>query len=93
MTTAVATNPCPPASGALPDETEGQNTVHSSTLFVQKDFAQLERIVQQNRTEKGRLIGTVWKTNAFFAVMSHPVHTGNLKASDYQPTLPQRRSG
>ncbi len=73
-----------PASDALPDETDEKYSAHITSFFVQGDFAQLEKIAQQNRKEKGRLIGGVWKTNAFFNAVSFPVHTGELKDSDYQ---------
>ena len=35
-------------------------------MLVQEDFAQLEKIAQQNQIEKGRLLGGVWKTSAFY---------------------------
>src|SRR6266516_7496321 len=46
-----------PGSSAKPDESADLYTAHISNLMVHADFAQLERIAQQNRVEKGRLLG------------------------------------
>jgi hypothetical protein len=82
-------NPLPfPATSEKPTEDSGLYRAHVNTLVVQGDFAQLEKIVQQGRTEKGRLIGGFWKTFEFFGTVSAPTGIGGqLKDSDYQERI------
>jgi tetratricopeptide (TPR) repeat protein len=54
------------ASVTKPDETEDDYVARISQLLTSEDFAQLEKIQQQNRTDKGRLLGGVWKSYAFY---------------------------
>jgi hypothetical protein len=76
--------PLSPSAPRKPEETDDQYRAHISNLLVQEDFAQLEKIAQQNRMEKGRLIGGYWKTYEFFLATGYPTSTGELKDSDYQ---------
>jgi hypothetical protein len=45
---------------------------HITKIVVQEDFTQLEKIAQQNRVEKGRLLGGAWKNNEFFLATAYP---------------------
>jgi hypothetical protein len=45
-----------PGSLAEPDEPDGLYSTRIKNLSVQEDFAPLEKIAQQNRIEKGRLL-------------------------------------
>ena len=73
-----------PGSSAKPDEADNLYRVHISNLLVQEDFAQLEKIAQQNRVEKGRLIGGYWKNYEFFFATGYPFSDGAPKDSDYR---------
>ena len=72
-----------PGSLAKPDELDGLYSARIKNLLVQEDFAQLEKIAQQNRMEKGRLLGGVWKTFAFYNGTGKPVSAGTPTDSDY----------
>lgn len=61
-----------PGSAEKPDESDEAYSAHIRNILVQEDFAQLEKIAQQNRVEKGRLLGGVWKTYAFYTGTSRP---------------------
>lgn len=60
---------------------------HVNNLLVQGDFAELEKIAQQNRTEKGLLLAGVWKNHEFFAATSYPSSPNALTEADYQTQL------
>lgn len=60
--------PTPPEK---PDETDGMYCAHIRSLLLQEDFAQLETIARQNRLEKGRLLGGMWKTSSFYTAASY----------------------
>jgi len=55
-----------PASSAKPTETEDAYGARINEFLVQEDFAQLEKIGRENRTERSRLVGGMWKTYAFY---------------------------
>src|SRR5579862_5133608 len=55
-----------PAPVEKPDQTDEAYSAGIRNILVQEDFAQLEKIAQQNRVEKGRLLGGVWKILAFY---------------------------
>ncbi len=67
-----------------PDQTDEAYTAHIRNILVQEDFAQLEKIAQQNRIEKGHLIGGVWKIWAFHNGTGWPVGTSKPKESEWQ---------
>jgi hypothetical protein len=71
-------------SVAKPDENDDLYRAHIASLLVQEDFAQLEKMAEQNRTEKGRLLGGYWKNNTFFFATGYPQTTGEPTESDYQ---------
>ena len=70
-------------SSAQPDQPDGLYGARIKNLLAQEDFAQLEKIAQQNRIEKGRLLGGVWKTYAFYNSTGMPVSAGTQTDSDY----------
>jgi hypothetical protein len=72
-----------PGSLAKPDEPDGLYSARIKNLLVQEDFAQLEKIAQQSRIEKGRLLGGVWKTFAFYNGTGKPASAGTATDSDY----------
>jgi hypothetical protein len=55
-----------------PVETYEHYYAHITDLLVQEDFTQLEKIAQQNRVEKGLLLGGRWKSYEFFATTAYP---------------------
>ncbi|PYT56589.1 MAG: hypothetical protein DMG35_21815 [Acidobacteria bacterium] len=61
-----------PGSSTKPTETEDVYSARISDLLVQEDFAQLEKTAQQNRTERSRLLGGIWKTFAFYEGFGKP---------------------
>jgi len=74
-----AISPAPPSA---PDETDEHYGGVINTLFLQENFAELEKIEQQNRIEKGRVIGGAWKSYCFFTGIAAPFGE-ELKDSDY----------
>jgi hypothetical protein len=72
---------------SLPTETDAQYGAHINELFAKEDFAQLEEAERQNRVTKARLIGGIWKSSEFFAVLAEPDHTGELKDADFQRSI------
>jgi hypothetical protein len=71
-------------SSAQPDEPDGLYSARIKNLLVQEDFAQLEKIARQDRTEKGRLLGGVWKTYALYNGTGMPVSAETSTDSDYR---------
>ena len=59
----------------------------STTFWFRETSAELEKIAQQNRTEKGRLQAGVWKNHEFFAATSYPHSLKALNDADYQNQL------
>ena len=55
-----------------PSEAPEHYFAHITDLLVQEDFAQLEKTAQQNRVEKGLLLGGAWKNNEFFTATAYP---------------------
>jgi Domain of unknown function (DUF4034) len=74
----------PPAASAATSETEEGYRTDVSLLLAEENFAELEKIAQQNRTERGLLVGDDWKNNAFFNALGYPPHDGDMKDSDYK---------
>jgi hypothetical protein len=62
-------------------ESDTQYGAAINSLFVQENFAELEKIEQQNRVEKGRVAGGIWKSFSFIAIAVPPGEV--LKDSDY----------
>jgi hypothetical protein len=78
-----------PAPSWIPGETEAEYQANITELLVAEDFAQLEKIAQQNRGEKGLFAGSVWKINVFYDAVGYPSHDGETKDSDYQLQIPR----
>ena len=76
-----------PITSAKPDQPDVPYSAHIRGLLFQEDFAQLERIAAQNRVEKGRLIGGMWKTVGFYNGTSAPGDEGVSPDSDWQLLL------
>ncbi len=75
--------PSPAASTAVAETEEGY-LANVAVLIAEEDFAQLEKIVEQNRTERGLFVGGGWKNNAFFNALGDPPHEGEINDSDYK---------
>ena len=71
-----------PAPASLPEETDQQYAVRINSLFVQENFAELEKIEQRNRIEKGRVAGGIWKSFSFFGGIALP--RGEGSDSEYE---------
>jgi tetratricopeptide (TPR) repeat protein len=76
-----------PASPTKPTETEDAYGAQMSDLLVHEDFVQLENIGRQNRTEKGRLVGGIWKTFAFYEGLSKASTTGQESVAFYDQQI------
>ena len=76
-----------PGSSTKPSEADEDYSARISKLLVQEDFAQLEKIATQDRTEKGRLLGGVWKIEAFYDGTSQPVSREELSDADFVPRI------
>lgn len=74
----------PPAASTATTETEEGYRSDISLLLAEENFAELEKIAKQNRTERGLFVGGLWKDNAFFNALGYPPHDGEMKDSDYQ---------
>ena len=73
-----------PGSAEKPDQPDEAYSAHIQNILVQEDFAQLEEIARQNRVEKARLLGGVWKTWAFYNGTGWPVSEAAPKEPDWQ---------
>lgn len=71
----------------IPDETETAYMAKVKDAFLESDFAQLEKMAQQNRTEKGLLLGGGWKNNAFYDQVSDPMNSEHATEEDYQSQI------
>jgi hypothetical protein len=80
-----------PGTGIKPDETDSTYTPRISKILEQEDFAQLEKIAQQNRTEKGRLIGGMWKIVGFYDATGMPVFVGEPTDADYAAQIAREK--
>jgi Domain of unknown function (DUF4034) len=74
-----AISPGPPS---VPAETDEQYAARINNLFLGENFAELEKMEQQNRIEKGRVRGGIWKSSSFFSAVALP-RGEELKDSDY----------
>ena len=72
------------ASTEKPDQPDEAYSAHIRNILVQEDFAQLEKIAQQNRAEKGRLLGGIWKIYAFYTGTGWPASGPNPTESDFR---------
>jgi hypothetical protein len=70
-----------PGPAMVPTETDEQYAARINNFFVHENFAELEKTEQQNRMEKGRVRGGIWKSSSFFTAIAH--QHGDEKDSDY----------
>jgi len=73
-----------PGTSQKPDQSDFAYSAHIRSILVEEDFAQLEKIAQQNRVEKGRLLGGVWKVFAFYQGTGAPASYGTPTEADWQ---------
>jgi len=73
-----------PSSAEKPDQPDEAYSAHIRNILVQEDFAQLEKIARQNRVEKARLLGGIWKSNAFYTGTGWPASGDSPTESDFQ---------
>ncbi len=73
-----------PGSAEKPDQTDEAYSAHIRNILAQEDFAQLEKLARQNRIEKGRLLGGIWKINAFYNGAAWGAGGAEPKESDFQ---------
>src|SRR5207245_11251999 len=70
------------APASVSEETDEQYAATIDNLFVHENFAELEKIEQRNRIEKGRVAGGIWKSSSFFTAIALP-RGEEIKDSDY----------
>jgi Domain of unknown function (DUF4034) len=68
----------------IPQETDDEYRAKVKEALLESDFAQLEKMAQQNRTERGLLLGGSWKTNAFYNQLAVSMDTGEATDEGYQ---------
>ncbi len=78
-----------PSLAASADQSQTQELYQAriNVLLTNGDFAQLEKIGEQNRAERVRLLGDIWKTYAFFEAMGNPPHGAILKDADFESEI------
>jgi len=76
-----------PGSDAKPDEDYDAYKERITALLAKEDFAQLEKMGQQNRTKKGRLLGGAWKTYAFYDGMTSPGAAGEQNRTGFEQQI------
>jgi hypothetical protein len=74
----------PPAVPTADSEADEAYRADIGLLLAEENFAQLEKIAEQNRAERGLFVGGAWKNNAFFNATGSPAHDGAIKESDYK---------
>jgi hypothetical protein len=74
----------PPSAPTADSEADEAYRADIGLLLAEENFAELEKIAEQNRTERGLFVGGAWKNNAFFNATGSPAHDGEIKDSDYQ---------
>jgi hypothetical protein len=67
---------------SVPEETDEQYAATITNYFLRGEFAELEKIARQNRMEKGRVKGGLWKSSSFFTAIADP-HGEKIDDSDY----------
>jgi hypothetical protein len=74
----------PPAAPTANAEADEGYRADIGLSLAEENFAQLEKIAEQNRAERGLFVGGAWKNNAFFNATGSPAHDGEIKDSDYK---------
>ena len=73
-----------PPPSPIPQETPDEYAAKIKEALLESDFAQLEKTAQQNRTERGLLLGGGWKTNAFYNQLGAAMNSGEATEEGYQ---------
>jgi hypothetical protein len=73
-----------PPPSPIPQETEDEYRAKIKEALLESDFAQLEKTAQQNRTDRGLLLGGTWKTNAFYNQMAAAMNSGEATDEGFQ---------
>ena len=73
-----------PAAPSADSESEEAYRADVSLLLAEENFAELEKIAEQNRTARSLFVGGAWKNSGFFYAMGSPAHDGEIKDSDYK---------
>jgi hypothetical protein len=72
-----------PGTTEKPVETGEAYSGRISKLTAQEEFAELEKIARQNRAEKSRVLGGVWKLYDFYEGAATPESKGEPQVADY----------
>ncbi len=71
-----------------PSESSQSYEQRITSLLMQRDFAQLEKIAAQNRLEKARLVGGIWKNYEFMVACAYPATEGKpIDAAAYSARM------
>jgi hypothetical protein len=73
-----------PPPSPIPQETEDEYGAKIKDWLLESDFAQLEKAAQQNRAERGLLLGGSWKINTFYNQLALPMNSGDATDEGYQ---------
>jgi Domain of unknown function (DUF4034) len=73
-----------PPPSPIPQQTEDEYMAEIKEALLESDFAQLEKIAQQNRIERGLLLGGTWKINVFYNQLASPMNSGEATDEGYQ---------
>jgi tetratricopeptide (TPR) repeat protein len=65
------------------DDADGAYQAHIALIFVQGDFAQLEKEAQKVRSSKARLTGAVWKLFGLYEGVARPSAAGHATEADW----------
>jgi hypothetical protein len=76
-----------PAPVQISEETTESYQAKIKELVLESNFAELEKIAQQNRTDRGLLRGGSWKSWAFYGQLGDPPSAGKQTDEDYQNHL------
>lgn len=73
-----------PPPSPIPQETEDEYKAKIKDALLESDFAQMEKIARQNRTQRGLLLGGAWKNNGFYNQLSVPMNSGDATDEGYK---------
>jgi hypothetical protein len=76
-----------PPPSPIPQETEKDYRARIDDLILASNFAELEKIAQQNRVERELLLGGAWKNFAFYDQLANPPGTLGKSAVSYQSQI------
>jgi hypothetical protein len=73
-----------PPPSPIPQETSEGYKAKIREALLTSNFAQLEKMAQQNRMERGLVLGGAWKNNDFYDELASPASSGEPTDDDYQ---------